>query len=97
MDKNAFIAMIHNNPNWDNLTRKGIAFIVVSYKNVDFELFRNEVNHFLQAQPQDQSQVEIINEFNALLEDCRSELSEELEVWDGIRLTRDDNEADPVN
>ena len=36
MDKDAFIAMIHNNPGWNNLTRKGTAFIIVPYKNVDF-------------------------------------------------------------
>ena len=59
--------MIHNNPGWNNLTRKGTAFIVVPYKNVDFELFRNDVNHFLRVQPQGPCQAEIINEFNELL------------------------------
>lgn len=29
MDNDAFIAMIHNNPGWNNLTRKGTAFIIV--------------------------------------------------------------------
>ncbi len=96
MDKDAFIAMIHNNPGWNNLTRKGTAFIIVPYKNVDFELFRNDVNHFLRVQPQGPCQIEIINEINELLESCRFELSKELDMWDGSRLTRDDNEADPI-
>ncbi len=96
MDKDAFIAMIHNNPGWNNLTRKGTAFISVPYKNVDFELFRNDVNHFLRVQPQGPCQIEIINEFNELLESCSFELSKELDMWDGSRLTRDDNEADPI-
>lgn len=96
MDNDAFIAMIHNNPGWNNLTRKGTAFIVVPYKNVDFVLFRNDVNHFLRVQPQGPCEAEIINEFNELLESCRFELSKELDMWDGSRLTRDDNEADPI-
>lgn len=49
-----------------------------------------------QARPQGPCQVEIISEFNALLESCRLELSKELDKWDEIRLTRDDNEADPI-
>ena len=84
MDKDAFIAMIHNNPGWNNLTRKGTAFIVVPYKNVDFVLFRNDVNHFLRVQPQGPCEAEIINEFNELLESCRFELSKELECGMGV-------------
>ena len=84
MDNDAFIAMIHNNPGWNNLTRKGTAFIIVPYKNVDFVLFRNDVNHFLRVQPQGPCQIEIINEFNELLESCRFELSKELECGMGV-------------
>ena len=63
---------------------------------MDFVLFRNDVNHFLRVQPQGPCQIEIINEFNELLESCSFELSKELDMWDGSRLTRDDNEADPI-
>lgn len=32
--------------------------------------------------------------FNALIKSCRNELAQELDKWNAIRLTRDDNDGD---
>ena len=96
MDKTYFLNLLHNLPGWDNMTRKGGAGVVIPFKGVDFLIYRAEASHYLKYEPQTEGDVIIIKEFNALMEDCHSELTKELDEWNMVRLTRDDNEADTI-
>ena len=86
--------MLHALPQWDNMTQKGGAGVCLNYKGVDFLIFRDDSSQFLKYLPSDKKQESIIREFNSLLEECHAELKKELEVWNAVRLKRDDNEGD---
>ena len=96
MDKDSFLNLLRNNPGWDNMIKKGRAGVKVNYKSVDFHIFRDDASHFLRVEPTTSGEVLVIQEFNALIESCRSEIAGELEIWNEIRLNRDDNEGDSV-
>lgn len=94
MNKEEFLEMLHSLPGWDNMTRKGGAGVHLNYKGVDFLIFRDDTLHYLKYLPSNNKQETIIGEFNSLLEECRKELKKELEEWNIVRLTRNDNEGD---
>ena len=96
MDKKTFLQWLRNNPAWDNMLKRGGAGVKTNYKNVEFLIFRDDASLFLRVVPSSSSEVLVIEEFNALLESCRSEITEELEKWNVIRLNKDDNEGAPI-
>ena len=96
MDKFSFLDLIHSNPGWSDLTKKGKSGINVLFHDVEFLVFRDAASQFLTASPQTECQVEIIDEFNALLDSCRPELEKDFDEWNMIRLFQDDNESDPI-
>ena len=96
MDKFSFLDLIHTNPGWRDLTKKGKSGVIVLFRDVEFLVFRDTASQFLTASPQTECQVEIIDEFNTLLDSCRSELIMEFDEWNMTRLFQDDNEGDPI-
>ena len=76
------------------MTRKGGAGIEVLFGGVEFLVFRDNALHYLRAVPQNAKSLAIVRAFNALMRSCREELEKELEQWNMVRLTRDDNEGD---
>ena len=94
MNKEKFLEKLHSLSGWDDMTRKGGAGVKLNYKGVDFLIFRDEASHFFRFTPSDKNQESIIHEFNSLMEQCREEIEKELEGWNIVRLTRDDNEGD---
>lgn len=76
------------------MTRKGGAGIEVIFGGVEFLVFRDNALHYLRAVPQNAKSLAIVRAFNALMRSCREELEKELEQWNMVRLTRDDNEGD---
>ena len=96
MNKISFLDMIHSNPGWSDLTKKGKGKIIVCFQGVDFLVYRDTASQFLTASPQTECEVAIIEEFNTLLDSCRCELKKDFDKWNMIRLFRDDNEGDPI-
>ena len=94
MSKEEFFEKLHSLPGWDDMTRKGGAGVHLKYKGVDFLIYRDDALHYLKYLPSNEQQVDIIQEFNSLMEECRDELKKELEEWNEVRLTQDDNEGD---
>lgn len=94
MNKDEFMKLLHSNPSWENMTKKGGPGITVIFEDVEFLLFRDDASHYLKAVPQGEMQFAIVKDFNRLLGCCRKELAKELEQWNEIRLNRDDDEGD---
>ena len=94
MNKETFMRMLRSHPRWDDMTRKGSAGIVVLFGGVEFLVFRDNALHYLRAVPQNATSLAVVRAFNALMGNCRKELEKELERWNMVRLTRDDNEGD---
>lgn len=94
MDKDTFIRMLHKNPGWNSMVRKGGMGIVVRFGGVDFLVFRDNASHYLRAIHQSTTNPAAIKAFNTLMSNCRQELEKELGQWNMVRLTRDDNESD---
>lgn len=94
MNKETFLRILRNHPEWDNLIRKGRAGIVVLFGGVEFLIFRDNALHYLRAVPQNATSLAVVRAFNALMGSCRRELAKEMEQWNMTRLTRDDNEGD---
>lgn len=94
MNKESFMRMLRSHPGWENMTRKGGAGIEVLFGGVEFLVFRDNALHYLRAVPQNAKSLAIVRAFNALMRSCREELEKELEQWNMVRLTRDDNEGD---
>lgn len=94
MNKERFLRMFRNHPGWGKMTRNGGAGIVVLFGGVEFLVFRDNALHYLRAVPQNATSLAVVRAFNALMGNCRKELEKELEQWNLVRLTRDDNEGD---
>lgn len=94
MSKEEFLEKLHSLQGWDDMTRKGGAGVHLKYKGVDFLIYRDTASQYLKYKPSNKQQVAIIREFNSLMEECRDELKKELEEWNIVRLTQDDNEGD---
>ena len=94
MNKDSFLRMLRNQPCWDDMIRRGRAGITVLFGGVEFLVFRDDALHYLRAVPQNATSVAVVRAFNTLMGSCRRELAKELEQWNHIRLTRDDNEGD---
>lgn len=71
MNKERFLRMLRNHSEWENLTRKGGAGIVVLFGGVDFLIFRDNALHYLRAVPQNATSLAVVRAFNALMGSCR--------------------------
>lgn len=96
MNKDEFLKFLHNQYDWKAMLEKGAAGVAVKFNGVTFNVFRDDAEHFLTCEPCNSGELAVIEEFNALMESCRPEISAELQQAEMARLNRNDNEGDPI-
>lgn len=95
MGKKEFLELLKGSEGWQDMLNHGKAGVSVTFKGVEFLIFRDAADHYLKYEPTDGRQKAIIHEFNDLLLcECRDEIEKEMKKWSNIRLYRDDSEND---
>lgn len=96
MDKETLLKELRSLTGWEDMLKHGKAGVRIEYKGITFLLYRDDATHCLKNIPKDNTQEEIIKEFNTLMKECSEEIKKEMERWNQIRLVRDDNEGDLI-
>lgn len=96
MNTDNFLQLLRKTDGWNEMMERGMAGSVVRYKGVDFWIYRDDASHFLRVVPSNQFQLDVVDEFNELINLCRKEIQSEMCQWNLKRLNRDDNECDPI-